>query len=78
LSEIKHKLGPSNGGNILIRTDGQPPILIFISGGIDQICKTERERVYGWFKSNFESDAPIDIADAAFNSITENLNSARW
>jgi len=52
--------------------------LMFIGGGIDEIWKTERERSYGWFQSNFEPEATIEIADATYYSITENPNSARW
>ena len=143
MSEVKHEPRPWNGGNILICTDGQPPVLyivdwddvllapkesdlMFIGGGIDEIWKTERERAVfyqgygegemnltalashryerviealvviseqlvltdegganrersdGWFQSNFEPEATIEIADATYNSITENPNSARW
>ena len=30
MSDVQHEPGPWNGGNILIRTDGQPPVLYIV------------------------------------------------
>jgi spectinomycin phosphotransferase len=47
-------------------------LLLTVEGG------ARRERSYGGFQSHFEPKATIEIADATYNSITENPNSARW
>jgi len=35
-----------------------------------------RERSYDWFQRNFEPEATIEMANATYNWITENPNSA--